>query len=149
MTTLGGTFGGRVVMDPAAVARLMAEPDGPVMRDTIRNGQRVKAEARRLVGVYKPPPAGPRRTRKPGTLRDSIVMRIVRDGAGAAVLVGSEDPIALLHHEGTKPHVIVPRRAPRLVFWSARAGRVVVARRVNHPGTRPNRYLVDALRVIR
>lgn len=149
MVALGGTFGGRIVMDPVAIQRLMTDRSGPVMREMVRDGQAVKKEAQRRVGVYQPPPAGPRRTRKPGTLRDSIVMRVVQDGRGAAVLVGSEDPIALLHHEGTRPHPIVPRRAPRLVFWSGRAGRVVYAKRVNHPGTKPNRYLTEALSVIR
>jgi hypothetical protein len=145
---LGGSFGGRVVMDPSQVARLMSDPNQPVMRDMIRQGTRVKREAQRLVGVYKPPPAGPRRARKPGTLRDSIVMRVVQDGDGAAVIVGSEDPVALIHHEGTIPHRIVAKNAPLLVFWSGRAGRVVKVRAVNHPGTKPNRYLVNALRAI-
>lgn len=136
-------------MDPVAVMRLMADEGGPVMRDMIRNGQLVKREAQRRVGVATLPPAGPQRSRRPGTLRDSIVTRVVRDGDGAAVLVGSEDPIALIHHEGTQPHVIIPRRSPRLVFWSGRAGRVIFAKQVNHPGTKPNRYLTDALSVIK
>lgn len=146
---LGGTFSGRVVMDPGEVARLMRSPTGPVMREMLRDGQRVKAEAQRRVGVYSPPPAGPRRARAPGTLRDSIVTRLVTSGGQPFVEVGSEDEIALWHHEGTVPHPIVPRNAKRLVFWSARAGRVVYARKVNHPGTRPNRYLTDSLSVIR
>lgn len=136
-------------MDPAAVAQLMRSPRGPVMREMLRDGQRVKEEAQRRVGVYQPPPAGPRRARAPGTLRDSIVTRLVSDGANAIVEVGSEDEIALLHHEGTVPHPIVPRNKPRLVFWSAKAGKVVIAKRVHHPGTKPNRYLTDSLSVIR
>lgn len=146
---MAGTFSAEVVMDPAAIALLMRSPRGPVMREMMRDGQRVKREAQRRVGVYKPPPAGPRRSRRPGTLRDSIVTRMVQQGANVVVEVGSEDEVALIHHEGTRPHTIVPRRAPRLVFWSARAGKVVVARRVNHPGTRPNRYLTDSLSVLR
>ena len=146
---MAGTFSAEVVMDPAAIALLMRSPRGPVMREMMRDGQRVKREAQRRVGVYKPPPAGPRRSRRPGTLRDSIVTRMVQQGANVVVEVGSEDEVALIHHEGTRPHTIVPRRAPRLVFWSARAGKVVIARRVNHPGTRPNRYLTDSLSVLR
>lgn len=121
---------------------------GGLMRHMIVQGEKVKQEAQRLVGVYELPPAGPRRARRPGTLRDSIVKRVVRDGRSFAIEVGSDDEIALWHHEGTVPHVIVPVRARRLVFWSARAGKVVYARRVQHPGTAPNRYLVDALRVL-
>lgn len=47
--------------------------------------------------------------------------------------------IAWWHHQGTKPHVITGN----LEFTSG--GRAVHARRVAHPGTRPNRFLADAL----
>ena len=136
-------------MDPVEIAKLMNSRQGPVIRRMMQDGQRVKEEAQRRVGVYKPPPAGPRRARTPGTLRDSIVTRLVVDGKQAAVEVGSEDPIALWHHEGTRPHEIVARNAPMLVFWSAKAGKVVRTVRVNHPGTQPNRFLTDSLSVIR
>lgn len=138
-----------VRIDPREVAQFLNSSDGPVFRHFVILGERVKEEAKRLVGVYEPPPEGPQRSRRPGTLRDSIVKRVVRGGAGFVIEVGSDDEIALWHHEGTVPHVIVPVRAARLVFWSARAGRVVYATRVNHPGTQPNRYLTDALAVLR
>lgn len=138
-----------VRVDPTQLADFMRSPQGPVFRTLIEDGEAVKQESRRLVGVYQPPPAGPRRQRRPGTLRDSIVKRVVTVDGLPAVEVGSDDPIALIHHEGTQPHPIVPVRAPMLVFFSERAGRVVTALRVNHPGTRPNRFLLDALRVLR
>lgn len=139
-----------IIVDPAQVNQIMRSPQGPVVRRLIEDGELVKREAKRLVGVYVPPPAGPRRARRPGTLRDSIVKRLVRKANGdVAVQVGSDDPIALWHHEGTRPHTIVPKKAPFLVFYSRRAGGVVYAKRVNHPGTQPNRYLVNALRVLR
>jgi hypothetical protein len=138
-----------VRIDPREVAAFLNSESGPVFRWFVIAGDKVKAEAQRRVGVYEPPPEGPQRARRPGTLRDSIVKRVVRGGAGFVIEVGSEDEIALWHHEGTVPHVIVPVRAPRLVFWSSRAGRVVYATRVNHPGTQPNRYLTDALAVLR
>jgi hypothetical protein len=112
-------------------------------------GQIVKQGAKQRVGVYSPPagdPNPPRRSRRPGTLRDSIVTRLVEDSqTGVAVLVGSEDPIALLHHEGTVPHIIRARRKPFLVFYWPKVGRVVRFKQVNHPGTKPNRYLADSL----
>lgn len=46
---------------------------------------------------------------------------------------------ALFVHEGTRPHVIRPRRANALVFDID--GRTVFARRVRHPGTRPRPFL--------
>lgn len=134
--------------DPVALQAFIDSGEGPLFRYMVIQGERVKNEAQRLVGVYDPPPAGPQRARRPGTLRDSIVKRVERDGRGFHIVVGSDDEIALWHHEGTEPHVIVAVNAPRLVFWSRREGRVVYARAVNHPGTQPNRFLVDALAVL-
>lgn len=44
-------------------------------------------------------------------------------------------PYALFVDEGTRAHVILPRNAPRLVFFWARMGKWVAAKKVNHPGT--------------
>lgn len=137
--------GVRVVIDSDKVRRYFLESGGDVVRFMLQQGERVKIGAQRRVGVYDPPPAGPTRARRPGTLRDSIVKRFTTTGDTVVVEVGSEDPIALWHHEGTEPHTILPRNAPRLVFWSERAGRVVYAQQVNHPGTQPNRFLTEAL----
>lgn len=138
-----------VTVDPARVGAYMRSPQGPLFRRMSEDGELVKREAQRLVGVHDPQGSPLPRSRRPGTLRDSIVKRVVDRGGELVVQVGSEDPIALWHHEGTQPHVIVPRRARRLVFWSARSQRVIYAKRVFHPGTRPNRYLLNAVRVLR
>lgn len=145
---MGGTFGSYVVIDPVKLAELLRGPNGPVARMLIERGEIVKIEAQRLVGVHVPTP-GERRARRPGTLRDSIVKRFAVEGGELAVLVGSDDPIALWHHEGTVPHVIAARNAPRLVFFWRKVGRVVSFKRVNHPGTKPNRFLLRALNVLR
>ncbi len=127
---------------------LLKGPNGPAARLLIERAERVRIEARRLVGVHTPVP-GERRERRPGTLRDSIVKRPARTPDGDLVYyVGSNDPIAKLHHDGTPPHVIRARNKPALVFYWPKVGRVVSFRQVNHPGTKPNRYLTDALRVI-
>jgi hypothetical protein len=145
-----GTFGTYVVINPTALQHLLQGQDGPVVRDLLRRANRVKDRAQKLVGVYDPPPAGPVRLRRPGTLRDSIVVRLARGGTwGVTAIVGSNDPIALWHHEGTVAHLIVPRRRKWLAFYWKRVGAVVFAKRVNHPGTRPNRYLTDALSAAR
>lgn len=139
-----------VVIDPAKLAEFMRSPSGPVLRDLIEKGERVKLEAQRLVGVSQPDPV-PRRKprRRPGTLRDSIVKRVADVDGQPAILVIAEDPIAFWHHEGTEPHPIDSRSGgPPLVFYWPKIGRVVVTRHVNHPGTKPNRFLVNALRVI-
>lgn len=147
----GAGFSNRVIMDPVKLAEVLRGPRGPVVRDLLEAGELVKREARRLVGVSKPDPV-PRTTaqRRPGTLRDSIVKRVKTGGGDDVILeVGSEDEIALWHHEGTRAHVIQARTKPRLVFYWPKVGRVVAFKRVNHPGTRPNRFLTNALKVLR
>lgn len=146
MAELTGTFRG-VVIDSSALAQSIRDMPG-LLRYQLIIGDRVKEEAQRRVGVYKPPPEGPQRKRRPGTLRDSIVKRITERDGLPVVQIGSEDEIALWHHEGTQPHVIAPRNGTRLVFWSEEANRLVFARWVHHPGTRPNRFLTDALAAI-
>lgn len=145
-TTQGDAY---VVIDPAKLAEFMRSPSGPVLRHLLEQGERVKEEAKRLVGVSEPDPV-PRRgpQRRPGTLRDSIVKRVADIGGQPAVIIVAEDSIALWHHEGTEPHTITARNAPNLVFYWPKIGRIMVTRSVNHPGTKPNRFLVNALRVI-
>lgn len=144
---LGGTFGdSRVVIDPAKLAAFIRDPSGPVVRHLIEQGERVKQEAVRTCPVYKGDTTF--RARRPGTLRDSIVKRVVEENGVPAVLVGSADPVALWVHEGTSPHEIRPRRKPRLVFFWPKAGRVVAFKKVDHPGTAPNPWLARALNVI-
>lgn len=146
-----GTFGSYVKVDPTAVANLMRSPSGPVLRRLLEDGELVKQEAKRRVGVYRPRPyeGRARKARRPGTLRDSIVKRLANVDGTVGVIVGSDDPIALWHHEGTIPHLIAARNWPVLVFWSDRRGRIVTALQVHHPGTRPNRYLTDSLAILR
>lgn len=55
-------------------------------------------------------------------------------------------PYAIMVVKGTKPHVIRPKRAPRLVFFWPKVGRVVSFTKVNHPGTKANNYLLAALK---
>lgn len=140
-------FQGQLVLNPTRVAELLRGPSGPVVRRLIEDGEVVKQGARDRVGVHEPDPWGRPKDRRPGQLRDSIVKRLVERGTEVVMQVGSEDPIALWHHEGTQPHVITPRKAPRLVFWQA--GGVRYALIVHHPGTRPNRFLTDALADLR
>lgn len=141
-----------VVIDPRKLAEFMRSPQGPVYRDMARRAARVKEEARRLVGVYVPPDAysAANRKRRPGTLRDSIVTRVTEQGGLPVWTVGSQDPIALIHHEGTIPHPIRARLKPLLVFFWPNGydgARVYAFKSVNHPGTKPNRFLTNAMRV--
>jgi hypothetical protein len=146
-TNPSGSFGGHVVIDPRKLAEFMRSPSGPTFRYLIEVGEKVKTEAMQECPVFDPPDAytASHRARRPGTLRDSIVKRVTTLNGQPAVLVGSDDPVALWVHEGTVPHVIAAVRAPMLVFFWKRLGRVVAFLQVNHPGTQPNRFLVRAL----
>lgn len=83
---------------------------------------------------------------KTGALKASIKLIHERTVFGQMLTIGSPLSYALVHHEGSRPHVITPKNAKMLRFTSK--GRVVYARTVLHPGTRPNRYLADNLYMI-
>ena len=112
---------------------LLKSPTGAVGRDLLRRGYSVLAGATRQVGV------------KTGRLRASLRVTHEYDPVyGQAVRIGSKLNYARMHHEGTRAHVILPVRAPQLVFRN-RGGRLIRTDRVLHPGTKPNRYLTDNL----
>lgn len=124
-----------VVIRKAELDFLLNNPSGAVGRYLAKKGRIITAAAKAQVGV------------RTGALRASIHMRHLRDSRGQFVKIGSALNYALMHHEGTKPHVIAAKRAPVLRFVSK--GRVVYAHAVMHPGTKPNRYLTDNLRLVR
>lgn len=96
-------------------------------------GDEAVAGARRAVGV------------KTGALRLSIHKRHLGNLTGQYMWIGSEKSYALLHHEGSRPHLIRPI-APNKTLVFSRGARLVYARQVMHPGTKPNRYLSSQLR---
>jgi hypothetical protein len=124
-----------VVFRPRAIDHLLNDPFGPVGRYLFVRGRAIMAGAKSQVGV------------KTGRLKASIHMRQERAPFGQVLRVGSPLSYALMHHEGTRPHVITPNRAQFLRFTSG--GRVIYTHAVRHPGTRPNRYLTDYLHLIR
>lgn len=131
--------GAFVVMNPVAVHELTHGHGGPVVRDLLIRGERVKLEAIRIA------------PKKTGNMAQHIVKRLVEIGGEPAVIVGPQHvAYAVWVHEGAGPHVIRPRNAPQLVFFSQKLGKTVFmgpGREVNHPGNKPNRFLIRALRV--
>jgi len=83
----------------------------------------------------------PRRT---GRLVRQIFM--VRRGP-ARYVVGTPVEYAPFVEFGTRPHVIVPRRARALRFIVDH--QLVFAKRVEHPGTKPQRVFARAINVLR
>lgn len=110
-------------------------PGGEVGKYLKKKGRLIVAMAKRQVGV------------ETGRLKESINMVHERASRGQHLRIGSSLPYALMHHEGTKPHIITPQEAGILRFSSG--GRIIYTHKVDHPGTRPNRYLSDQLWVAR
>lgn len=127
-------FSGIVFRRPV-LDRMLNDPAGEVGRYLYGRGLRILLAARAQVGV------------ETGRLKASLHMRHSRTGPGQSIKIGSPLKYALAHHEGTRPHIITPKRAEVLRFSSR--GRIVYARSVRHPGTRPNKYLTDNLYLIR
>jgi hypothetical protein len=107
-------------------------PNGEVGRFLNDKGNEIITVARAMVGV------------RTGNLRSSIHMRHMRDPRGQRIWVGSTLDYALAHHEGTSPRTITPKSGKMLRFVSR--GQVVYAHAVQHPGSKANRYLSDALK---
>lgn len=143
----------RAVIRAETIANFLRSPVGDVGRYIISLASQVQHLAKAQVGYDdrkapgRPDPSGgPNQPEGDQHLRDTIVKRIVQDVGGIVVYVGSDHPIALMHHEGTRPHEIRPRKAQVLAFEMN--GQIVFATVVHHPGTKPNRYLTDPLRQV-
>jgi len=64
----------------------------------------------------------------------------------ATARVENARPYAAAVHMGAKPHPIVAKNAPFLVFFWPKVGHVVHFRRVNHPGNKPMPFLQTPVR---
>lgn len=132
----------RLIIDGAAVQKLLTGPQGPVARELEYVGSAVQTGARSRIR--------PSMVRGEGgglSLRDSVVKRLLT-GPWLTMRVIAQKPYAYFLHEGTPPHEIRPRRVSALRFYSQRAAGFVFARVVHHPGTKPNRYLSDSTREV-
>ena len=104
----------------------MRAPDGPITRHLM-----VIAEAVKVATIASLKPGFPK-----DWLGPQIVKRVVPGADGPSVLVG-------VANTKTKPHVI--RGNPLLTFYWPKAGRVMVLRSVNHPGSEMGPYLARKL----
>lgn len=104
-----------------------------------KRAEKVQAYAQQEAPVGNGPTAG--------NLRNRIVVSQSRTTTGryaAGYDVTANTPYAFFVHEGTRPHVIEGK--PLLAFFWNVTGAFMVLPRVNHPGTKPNRFLTRALR---
>ena len=154
MAGVSSSFGG-VRLDAIKLNEILRGPDGPVAKWALRQGDLVKDEAKRLVGVSKPDPVPRRKPRKPGNLRDHIVKRMVIRGDRLVVIVGADVPYAMYHHKGFGPFDIFAKspKKPLVFYWhnapmELGGPGVYYFLRVHHPGFKGNPFLTNALRVI-
>lgn len=115
--------------------KIVNDDRGPVIPHLRRVGRVIVAAARAQVG------------KDTGELARSIHYNVQRYGGLPELWVGTYNSIAYLHHEGTRPHAIRARNAQFLRYSSK--GRIVYARTVMHPGTKPNRFLTDNIYLAR
>lgn len=80
-----------------------------------------------------------------GRLKASITWNVKVQGTDVKGTSGSDLDYAIFPERGTKPHRIVPRRAPHLRFYWRRVGHVVRFNSVNHPGSAAQNYMTRAL----
>lgn len=86
--------------------------------------------------------------KKTGSLMRSIrFQHMAANATGPGVKIGAYTHYALLHHQGTKPHIITPNKpGGNLVF--RKGSRVIHTQIVRHPGTRANTYLTTPMRTV-
>jgi hypothetical protein len=109
--------------------------EGTVGRWLHKQGYKIVVGAKAQVGV------------KTGRLKNSIYMTHTRDPLGQRLEIGSKLPYALVHHEGSRPHLIQPNKPGGLLRFGS-GTRIIQTRLVRHPGFKANKYLKDNLNLI-
>jgi hypothetical protein len=125
------TVSASFALDRGRIERMLRLPGGIVHRNMERRVRRVEAEAI---------------NRAPGSMGNTIRASIQRGPGGEfRGVVRVSHPAAIFVVNGTRPHMIFPRRPGGVLRFTV-GGRVVYARYVSHPGNRPNDFLRQALR---
>ncbi|MFD8509719.1 hypothetical protein ACFV27_01035 [Streptomyces antimycoticus] len=118
-----------VRIDPGRITRLLRLRGGLAERSLRRRTERVANLAEQ---------------KAPGSMGTYISWKISEGPRGLQGVIVCDHPAVRFVLDGTRPHVIRPRRAKALRFDSG--GRTVFAKVVHHPGTEPNNFLAEALR---
>lgn len=122
----------RLVLDPAAIEKMLKSPAGLVGRDLIKKAIRVQSGAKRRCPVDT------------GRLRQSIRYRIGQDGKGLYAEVGSDLEYAAAVHNG---HGDITPVNGRFLHFFAKDGTEVFTLHVR--ATKGVPFLKDALQDIR
>lgn len=133
-------------MSPQQINFILKSPGGPVARNLIKRGIRVKTRAQRNLGGTTG--SGPRRI-DTGLLRASIHTQLQTGGEVLVMRVGSGQYYARWVHDGTgiygpRARKITPKTAKYLKFkWKKMGNKTFFFKSVK--GIKPNPYLKDAL----
>jgi hypothetical protein len=116
------------------INRLLRSPAGPLARNMLTRGNRVRREARRRINSQS------------GALARSITVDVIVENGGAGVRVGTSLHYARYVHDGTglygpRHRPIRPTRRKALAF-SGGTGTVIVA---SSSGQRGTKFLSEAL----
>ena len=122
-----------VVLYPEEIRILLREPSGLVYPYIEKKAKQIVRLAKAQVGVDT------------GALKASIGYTI-RGGQPVDAKITASNKIAMIHHEGTQPHIIKPKNGKALRVGNR--GTIVVTRVVHHPGTKPNKFFADPLRAV-
>ena len=82
--------------------------------------------------------------RRTGYLQRSTTAKALRLGSGRLLRLDNTAPYADPIDGGARPHKIRARRAPRLVFFWPKVGRMMYLKSVNHPGNKPYKFMYRA-----
>ncbi|MEU8870435.1 hypothetical protein AB0D24_04580 [Streptomyces javensis] len=118
----------QVTIDPSRLARLLRRRGGRAERKLRERTERVARIAEREA---------------PGSMGHYISWKVGEGPRGLQGVIVCDHPAVHYVLNGTRPHLIRPRHAKALRFEVG--GRVVYAKLVRHPGTRPNDFLGRAL----
>lgn len=130
------------------VEKVVFIPYKPAMYDTLRRprgmvGRHMSTRAVQFIAAAR------RQVGKDtGRLALSIKVRSHQaERYGQSMTIGSTVKHAFLHHEGTRPHIIRPKDRENGILVFRSGARMVAVREVRHPGTKPNHYLTDNLKL--
>lgn len=124
-----------IVINDPVLDHFLNDPLGEIGVQLTQRGRRMLLASKAQVG------------KNTGALAASISMRRYRDADSQYIWLGSENKIAYMHHQGTRPHVISPHMNHQFLRFRTH-GQTVFSKRVMHPGTRPNHYLSDQLKLV-
>jgi hypothetical protein len=119
------------------VIESLDEPGGQVYRHVDDLAERVGEKARELA---------PRAT---GALANSIKVTYENNAGrgGSRWYIVADTPYAKYVGKGTAPHPIVPKNKTILKF-PAKGGTIVYTPQVQHPGTKANNFMQEALQTV-